>query len=96
MKIPTESVHERVKEFFPMSNVCNKVFRKCFEHKLHPAGNYMFKIDNRNTRTSSEVCPKLTIKTPKLQHWRCSGVFIVNFENISHLVLVLILLTLSR
>ena len=29
-------------------------------------------------------------------HWRCSGVFIVNFEHISHLVLVLLLLTLSR
>ena len=29
-------------------------------------------------------------------HWRRSGVFIVNFEHISHLILVLLLLTLSR
>ena len=28
--------------------------------------------------------------------WRRSGVFIVNFEHISHLVLVFLLLTLSR
>ena len=27
---------------------------------------------------------------------RCSGVFIVNFENISHLILVFLLLTLSK
>ena len=31
---------------------------------------------------------KLTIKTPEQRHWRRSGVFIVNFEHISHLVLV--------
>ena len=42
----------------------------------------MFKVNNKDTRT-----------TPK---WRRSGVFIVNFQHISHLVLVLLLLTLSR
>ena len=31
------------------------------------------------------MCSKLTIKTPKRRHWRCFGVFIVNFEHISHL-----------
>ena len=29
------------------------------------------------------------------RHWRRSGVFIVNFEHISHLVLVFLLLTLN-
>ena len=29
---------------------------------------------------------KLTIKTPELRHLRRSGVFIVKFEHISHLV----------
>ena len=29
------------------------------------------------------------------RHWRPSGVFIVNFEHISHLVLVFLLLTLN-
>ena len=39
---------------------------------------------------------KLTIKTSERRHWCRSGVFIVNFEHISHLVLVFLLLTLSR
>ena len=43
-----------------------------------------------------EICSKLTIKTPEQRQWRRSGVFIVNFEHISHLVLVFLLLTLSR
>ena len=38
------------------------------------------------------ACSKLTIETLK----RRSGVFIVNFEHISHLVLVFLLLTLSK
>ena len=32
----------------------------------------------------------------KVKEWRRSGVFIVNFEQISHLVLAFLLLTLSR
>ena len=28
-----------------------------------PAGNYMFKVNNRNTRTMCEVWSKLTMKT---------------------------------
>ena len=35
------------------------------------------------------------IKTPKRRNWRRFGVFIVNFENISHLGIVLLLLTLN-
>ena len=30
----------------------------------------------------------LTTKTPEQRHWRCSGVFIVNIEHISHLVAI--------
>ena len=33
--------------------------------KKFPADNYMFKVNNRNTRTRSEKCLKLTIKTIK-------------------------------
>ena len=51
------------------------------------------------------TCLKLPIKTLKQgvkyiqiysRHWRRSVVFIVNFEYISYLVLVFLLLTLSR
>ena len=60
-----------------------------------PAGNYMFKANNRNTRTRCEICSKLTIKAPKRRQWRRSVVLIVNFEYISHLVLVFLSLTLK-
>ena len=61
-----------------------------------PVGIYMFKVNNTNTRTRCETWSKLKIKTLKRRHWRRSGVFIVNFEHISHLVLVFLLSTLSR
>ena len=38
---------------------------------------------------------KLTIKTPERHYWRRSGVFIVNFEHMSHLLLEFLLLTLN-
>ena len=56
----------------------------------------MFKVNNRNTRTWCKICSELTIKTPERHHWRRSGIFIVNFERISHRVLVFLLLSLSR
>ena len=40
-----------------------------------PAGNYMFKVNNRNTRATCEKCSKLAIKTPE----RRPGLFIVNY-----------------
>ena len=56
----------------------------------------MSKVNNRNTGTSCEIYSKLTMKAPERRHWRRSGVFIVNFEHISHLVLVFLWLILSR
>ena len=56
---------------------------------------YLLEVDNRNTRARCEICSKLAIKTLEQRHWRLSGVFIVNFEHISHLVLVFLLLTLN-
>ena len=35
-----------------------------------PTDNYMFKVNNRNTRTRCEICSKLTIKIPERRHWR--------------------------
>ena len=65
------------------------------EFKANPAGVYLLKVNNRNTRTSCEICSKLTIKIPKRRQWRRSGIFILNFEHISHFVLVFLLLTLK-
>ena len=41
----------------------------------------MFKVNNRNTETRCEICSKLPIKTPERCQWRCSSVFIINFEH---------------
>ena len=49
---------------------------RCEVYCKYSAGKYMFKVNNRNTRIRCEI-----------RHWRRSGVFIVNFEHISHLVL---------
>ena len=36
---------------------------------LIPAGIYLFKVNNRNTRTRCEICSKLTINTPERRQW---------------------------
>ena len=54
------------------------------------------KLNNKNTRKRCEICSKLTVKTPERRQWCRSGFFIVNFEYISHLGLVFLLLTLNR
>ena len=60
-----------------------------------PSRLYLLKVNNRNTRKRCEMYFKLTIKTPERCHWHRSGVLIANFEHISHLVLVFLLLTLN-
>ena len=57
---------------------------------------YMFKINKGNTRTMCKMCSKLTIKTLKRRHWRRFAVFIVYFEQVSHMVLVFVLWTLNK
>ena len=57
---------------------------------------YLPKVNNRNTWTLCEICSKLTIKTPERHHSPHSGIFIVNFEQISHIILMFLLLTLSK
>ena len=52
-------------------------------------------FNNRKTRKWCELCLKLTIKTLERRR-RSSGVVIINFEHISHLFLVFLLLTLNK
>ena len=54
-----------------------------------PASIYLLNVSNRDTIRSCEIRSKLTIKTR-------SDVFIVNFEHISQLPIVFLLLTLSK
>ena len=61
-----------------------------------PGGIYLFEVNNGNTRAMCEISSKLTIKTPEQHLWRRLCVFIINFEQISHIVLVFPLLTLNK
>ena len=64
--------------------------------QCHQANLCLLIVNNRSTRKRCKICSKLAIKTPKRRHWRRSGIFIVNSEHISHLFLVLLLLTLKK
>ena len=44
------------------------------EH-LCPAGIYLLKVNNRNTRKKCGICSKLTTMTPEWRHWHRSSVF---------------------
>ena len=55
-------------------------------------GNYLFKVNNGNTRIVC-ICWKFTIKKPEKCQCHRSGVFIVNLEQTSHIGLVVPLLT---
>ena len=84
-----------IDELFGAATNIKVVILKRSKASLIPTDNYMFKVSNRNTRTSSEICSKLTTKGPERRYWHRSAVFFVNFEHISHLVLVFLLSTLS-
>ena len=56
-----------------------------------PNSIYLLKVNNFNSKARCEICSKLAVKTQERRQWRLSGVFIVNFEHIWHLVLVLLL-----
>ena len=49
---------------------------------LIQAGNYMFKVNDRNTGKKCEICLKLKLKKPERRQWLRSSVFIVNFEQV--------------
>ena len=46
--------------------------------------------------TRCKICLKLTIKAPGHCQWCYSGIFIVNFEHVLHLVLMFLVLNLKR
>ena len=64
--------------------------RTFFTH-FSPAGIYLFKDNNRNTRTMCEICFfKLTIITLEQHYWRRFGVFLLTLKQ------VFLLLTLNK
>ena len=62
-----------------------------YADSIYPAGNYMFKVNNRNSRTRCELCSKLTIKITERLHDVVLVSLLITLKHISHLVLVFIL-----
>ena len=61
-------------------HILKKLRQSCISSACEPAGNYLLKVNNRNTRTRCDVCSKLTLKIPERRQWRRSGIFSVNFD----------------
>ena len=61
-----------------------------------PVRIYLLKVNHGNTETMCEIYSEFTTKTPEQRNWRCSGVFIVKFEQTSHIVLVFPFLTSNK
>ena len=56
---------------------------------------YLFKVDNICIRIRCGICSKLTINSTEWCQWPCPDVFIDNFEHVSLLITVFLLLTLG-
>ena len=85
LSFQTTSVLRQVRTFFLEFSYEIISVQSCYEHWWssfdNPASNYMFDVNNRNTRTRCETCSKFTIKIPERRH--CSTVSIVNFEQVN-------------
>ena len=55
--------------FFSKTAALN-VLGICQENILPKAGNYMFKVDNRNNRNRCDICSKLKIRTSLWRRFR--------------------------
>ena len=64
-KVIKEPPDESSNPFLALTH--GKVIRFSYVKKNYPfpAGIYLLKVNNRNTRTRCEICSKLTIKTPE-------------------------------
>lgn len=81
--------------------LCQKKKRETYllynNNNYFPNSTYLSKRNSGNTRRMREICSKLTVKTAERRHWRCSGLVIINFEQIiSPIGLVFPWLTLNK
>ena len=76
---------------------CNTNYYQQWYSETFPSWHlYLLKVNNENTRRICENLFKAAIKTPKQRHWRRSGVFDINFEQISYIALMFSILTLNK
>ena len=81
--------------------VLRTMSHKCFKIRFQDvskciSGINLFKVNNRNIKTTCKICSKLTINMPERRHWCHTGVFIVNFEQILFVILVFLLMNLNK
>ena len=63
---PRQYLRVHHKRHFEEKQLVREVFLgEVLQQRNYPAGIYLFKANNRNTRTMCEICSKLTIKTPE-------------------------------
>ena len=93
---PSKQIHNQ--------KVCNEsnilISLMCSMRTVFPANIYLFKVINRKTRKRFEIFGtffwELKIKTPERYQWRRSIVFLIDYEYISYLFLVFLLVTFSK
>ena len=51
-------------------------------------GIHLLNVKNKNTKRRCEIYLTVTIKIKERSHWHHSGVFIFNFEQTSHFIIV--------
>ena len=71
-----------VMETFRVKNIFSFLSTSRFIVGKYPANISLFKVNNRNTKTCRVNMFKVNNKTPERRHWRRSGVFIFNFEQV--------------
>ena len=93
LEVWSDITSETVKyfEMFSSINLMKTDIYQIFFGSHWQSNIYWFKVNNRKSRERCEMCSKLSIKTPQRRQWRRFGVFVVKFEHISHLFLVLLL-----
>ena len=76
---------------FPLTHLmwCDR-FLKLAEKKVqyYPVDIYLLKVNKGSTSKMCEICSQLIIKKSGQSLWHCSGVFIVNFGQISLIALM--------
>ena len=79
---------------YVLPDTCVRTFT-CFEGLLGPEKIYLCKVNKRSIRKRCKIRSNSTMKTSGRRQGRRSGVFNVNFDHISYLLLVFLLLTLN-
>ena len=87
LKSPSKNNGLRFWRIFPQLFIIKTVFKKRM---------CLFKANVRNTKTVLENCSKSTMKATEGRQWGRSCIFIINFEQIPHIVLVFPLSILTK